>query len=71
MLFFFTISSKSDVYISVVSFHHNIAAKGKYIAHVSCNVETKDPHAELIPGLRVLGKIDKEYVTELNQVVRF
>jgi Rab GDP dissociation inhibitor len=52
---------KSDIYVSCVSWQHNVAAKGKYIAHVSCQVETAKPHDELIPGLRLLGKIDKEF----------
>jgi len=52
---------KNDVYISLVSWQHAVAAKGRYIAHVATNVESGNPHQELIPGLRLLGKIDKEF----------
>jgi Rab GDP dissociation inhibitor len=52
---------KSDIYVSVTSFHHQTAAKGKWIAVVSARVETHKPHDELIPALRLLGKIDKEF----------
>jgi len=52
---------KSDIYLSVVSYHHNIAAQGKWIAVVSATVESNNPHKELIPALRLLGKIDKEF----------
>jgi len=60
---------KSDIYVSVVSYHHQVAAEGKWIATVSANVETNDPHKELIPGLKLLGKIDKEffYVTDVYE----
>jgi len=52
---------KSDIYVSCVGWQHQVASKGKYIAHVSCQVETASPHDELIPGLKFLGKIDKEF----------
>lgn len=52
---------RSDIYISVVSYHHNIAAQGKWIAMVSAIVETNQPREELIPALALLGKIDKEF----------
>jgi Rab GDP dissociation inhibitor len=52
-----------DIYISCVSFAHNVAPKGKYIALVSATVETKNPEAELEPGLRLLGAIDEKFVS--------
>ena len=52
----------ADIYVSVTSFVHQIAAQGKWVAVVSARVETGKPHDELIPALRLLGKIDKEYV---------
>jgi len=46
----------------VVSFAHNVAAKGFYIAIVSTTVETSNPEAELKPGLDLLGEIKEKYV---------
>lgn len=56
------INRKSDIYISCVSFAHNVAPKGKYIALVSTTVETGNPEAELGPGLNLLGPIDERYL---------
>lgn len=50
-----------DIYISSLSYHHQVANEGKWLATVSTVVETNDPHTELIPGLKLLGKIDKEF----------
>jgi len=47
---------KSDIYLSCVSFHHQVAAKGKYIAVASCPVESKDGIQELTPAINLLGK---------------
>jgi Rab GDP dissociation inhibitor len=55
------IPHKSDVYISCISFHHQVCFKGMYLAVVSCNVETDDPHKELLPGLALLGPIQQEF----------
>jgi Rab GDP dissociation inhibitor len=49
------VKRKNDVYVSVVSFAHNVAPKGKYLAIVSTTVETNNPKAELEPGFRWLG----------------
>jgi Rab GDP dissociation inhibitor len=50
------VKRKHDIYVSVVSFAHNVAPKGKYLAIVSTTVETPNPQAELEPGLKWLGK---------------
>jgi Rab GDP dissociation inhibitor len=55
------VGRKNDIYISCVSFHHQVCAKGKYVAVISTNVESKDPHTELIPALRLLDAIDEEF----------
>jgi Rab GDP dissociation inhibitor len=52
---------KSDIYVSVVSSNHCVAPKGRCIAHVSATVESNKPHDELIPALKLLGAIDKEF----------
>jgi len=50
---------KFDIYISVVSFAHNVAPKGRYIALVSTQVETNKPEEELKHGISLLGKVDE------------
>jgi len=52
---------KNDIYISCVSYHHQIAAKGKYIAVVSTVVESKDPKTEMAPAIKLLDKIDQSF----------
>jgi Rab GDP dissociation inhibitor len=52
---------KNDLYVSLVSYHHKVAAKGKYVAVVSGVVEQKGDEAELKPALDLLGKIDQKF----------
>lgn len=56
-VFLFTFS---DIYVCVVSFTHNVAAKGFYIAIVSTKVETSNPLQELKPGLDLLGEVKEK-----------
>jgi Rab GDP dissociation inhibitor len=49
------IGRKSDVYISCVSFAHNVAPKGKYIALVATQLEKDNPQEELASGVKLLG----------------
>ncbi len=51
------VKRKNDLYVCMVSFAHNVASSGKYIAIVSTTVETANPIAELAPGFNLLGKI--------------
>jgi len=51
------VGRKNDIYIGLISFAHNVAAKGKYIAICSTTVETADPKAELKVALDLLGPI--------------
>merc|ERR1711916_335511 len=53
---------KSDIYISMVSSAHNVVPKGKYVAIIGSNVETKNPKAELQPALKLLGPILDQFV---------
>jgi Rab GDP dissociation inhibitor len=46
-----------DIYVSVLSNQHKVAAKGWFIAVVSTIVATNDPQSEIQPGLRLLGPI--------------
>lgn len=58
---FFTFSSLSlDIYISMVSYTHQVASKNWFIALVSTTVETDNPEAEILPGLTLLGPIKQK-----------
>ena len=46
-----------DIYIAMVSSTHNVCSKDIYVAIVSTIVETKNPEAEIMPGLQLLGPI--------------
>jgi len=48
------VQRKSDIYISCVSFAHNVAPKGKYIVIVSTTMETDDPRKDLAAGLKLI-----------------
>ncbi|XP_068998665.1 rab GDP dissociation inhibitor beta [Embiotoca jacksoni] len=60
---------KSDIYISVVSFTHNVASDGMYIATVSTTVETSNPEKEVQPGLELLEPIKQKFVSVTNLLV--
>jgi len=48
------VKRKSDIYISCVSFAHNVAPKGKYIVIVSTTMETDDPKKDLEAGIKII-----------------
>lgn len=54
---------KSDIYISLVSHTHQVAAKGWFVAMVSTTVETSDPEEEIRPALNLLGPIQQKFLT--------
>lgn len=56
------VGRKSDIYVSCVSFAHNVAAKDHYLAMVSTTVETANPEKELECGLNLLGPILEKFV---------
>jgi len=47
----------------MVSYTHQVAAKGWFIAMVSTTVETNNPEAEIKPALDLLGPIKQKSVT--------
>lgn len=51
----------SDIYISLVSYTHQVAAKGWFIAMVSTTVETSNPEQEILPALELLGPIKQKF----------
>ncbi|CAG2106580.1 unnamed protein product [Medioppia subpectinata] len=57
------VGRKFDIYVSLVSFTHQVAAKGWFVAMVSTTVETNNPEAEIKPGLDLLGPIKQKFVS--------
>ncbi|XP_039366780.1 rab GDP dissociation inhibitor alpha isoform X2 [Mauremys reevesii] len=53
---------KSDIYVCLVSWAHNVAAPGKFIAIVSTTVETSEPEREVEPALQLLEPISQKFV---------
>jgi Rab GDP dissociation inhibitor len=69
---FHQLRRRHDLYVFCVSSVHQVCPEGKWVAVVSTEVETKDPHSELIPALKLMGPIDKEFfwVSERFEPVR-
>lgn len=57
------VNRKHDIYVCMISFDHNVAAKGKYIAIASTTVETNNPQDEVKPALELLKPIDQMFVS--------
>ncbi|MGH0124645.1 UNVERIFIED_CONTAM: hypothetical protein FKN15_036718 [Acipenser sinensis] len=60
------VNRKSDIYVCMISYAHNVAAQGKYIAIVSTTVETSEPEKEIEPALELLEPIDHKSVHSLS-----
>lgn len=56
------VGRKSDIYVTMVSFTHQVASKGWYVAMVSTTVETNNPEAEIQPGVQLLGPIKQKFI---------
>eukprot|EP00096_Caligus_rogercresseyi_P015094 TRINITY_DN754_c0_g1_i1.p1 TRINITY_DN754_c0_g1~~TRINITY_DN754_c0_g1_i1.p1 ORF type:complete len:444 (-),score=187.08 TRINITY_DN754_c0_g1_i1:582-1913(-) len=52
----------SDIYVTMVSYTHQVAGKNWFVAMVSTNVETEDPESEVTPGIGLLGPIRQKFV---------
>lgn len=59
--------SFADIYVCMISFAHNVAAQGKYIAIVSTTVETGEPEKEIKPALDLLEPIEQKFVSISDQ----
>eukprot|EP00069_Balaena_mysticetus_P010877 bmy_20962T0 len=57
------VNRKSDIYVCMISFAHNVAAQGKYIAIASTTVETKEPEKEIRPALELLEPIEQKFIS--------
>jgi Rab GDP dissociation inhibitor len=55
------VGRKNDIYVSMVSSVHNVAAKGKFIAVISTNVEGKEPDKEIAPAVSLLGNLLEKF----------
>lgn len=59
----------ADIYISVVSFTHNVASAGMYIATISTNAETNNPEKEVQPALDLLEPIVQKYTQHQDSFI--
>jgi len=57
---------KSNIFVCMTSYEHNIAAPGKYIAVCSALSEHKDPIDDLKPAIDLFGKYDEEFVWQTD-----
>eukprot|EP00698_Gefionella_okellyi_P007208 TRINITY_DN174_c0_g1_i2.p1 TRINITY_DN174_c0_g1~~TRINITY_DN174_c0_g1_i2.p1 ORF type:complete len:203 (+),score=47.21 TRINITY_DN174_c0_g1_i2:56-610(+) len=56
------VGRKSDIYLSLLNWQHNVAPQGKFLAIVSCQVETSNPRVELEPAIKLLGAVDAMFL---------
>lgn len=56
------VGRKSDIYVSLISYTHQVSAKGWFIGMVSTTVETDNPEAEIKHGLDLLAPIAQKFV---------
>ena len=68
VIFCFSVGRKSDIYISCVSYTHQVSAKGWFVAMISTSVETDNPEAEIQPGLNLLGPIKQKFLEVRDKV---
>merc|ERR1712137_499424 len=52
----------SDIYVTLVSFSHQVCPNGKYLATVSTTVETDNPEEECAAGLAFLEPVLEKFV---------
>ncbi|XP_072309401.1 rab GDP dissociation inhibitor beta-like [Eucyclogobius newberryi] len=57
------VNRKHDIYVCMISYDHNVASKGKYIAIASTTVETNNPEDEVRPALDLLSPIDQSFTS--------
>jgi Rab GDP dissociation inhibitor len=57
------VGRRSDIYVSLISYTHQVSAKGWFIGMVSTTVETDNPENEIKPGLDLLAPIAQKFVS--------
>jgi len=58
----------NDIYICCISYAHNIAPKGKFIAICSTTVETGNPEQELTIAYQTIGPVLEKFVSVVDQL---
>lgn len=53
---------KSDIYVTMVSYTHQVASKGWFIGIVSTTVETDNPEKEIELGVQLLGPVKQKFI---------
>jgi len=56
------VNRKSDIYVTMVSYTHQVASKNWFVAMVSTNVETANPEHEIQPGVALLGPVKQKFL---------
>jgi len=56
------VNRNSDIYVTMVSYTHQVASKNWFVAMVSTNVETANPEHEIQPGVALLGPIKQKFL---------
>lgn len=56
------LNRNSDIYVTMVSYTHQVASKGWFIAMVSTTVETANPENEIQPAVSLLGPIKQKFI---------
>lgn len=57
------VGRSSDLYVCCVSYTHQVASKGYFLAIVATTVETSNPERELKPGLDLLGPVLETFIS--------
>ncbi|KAM3180116.1 hypothetical protein ACTXT7_016934 [Hymenolepis weldensis] len=60
------IPSSWYIYVSCVSYDHNVAAKPFFVVLVATTAETNHPEQEIAPGIRLLGRMRDCFVSVSN-----
>uniref|UniRef100_A0AAZ3PY06 Rab GDP dissociation inhibitor n=1 Tax=Oncorhynchus tshawytscha TaxID=74940 RepID=A0AAZ3PY06_ONCTS len=61
------VNRKHDIYVCMISYTHNVAAQGKYVAIVSTTVETENPEMEVKPAMDLLEPVEQKFVSISDQ----
>ena len=56
------VNRKSDIYVTMVSYTHQVAGKGWFIGIVSTQVETDKPENEIQAGVQLLGPVKQKFI---------
>jgi len=60
---------KTDIYVCMSSYQHNIAASGKYIAVCSAMSEAETAEGDLKPAIDLLGEVEKSFIWRSDYLI--